>query len=69
MIMIVRSLISMVTNKQSRAKGSILEICLLVKCEGSCPKLSNLICWLRWRFNVEISWRKLCRAVVLQADE
>jgi hypothetical protein len=49
----------MVTNNQSRAKGSILETCLQVRCEESCPKLSNLICWLRWRFNVVISWRTL----------
>jgi hypothetical protein len=40
-------------------KSSILETYLLVRCEESCPKLSNLICWLRWRFNVAISWRKL----------
>lgn len=58
-IMIVCSLISMMTDRQSRAKVSTLEIYLLVRCEESCPKLSNLIGWLRWRLNVVISWRKL----------
>jgi hypothetical protein len=58
-ITIVNSLISMVTDEQSMTKGSILGIYLLVRCAESCPKLSNLICWLRWRFNVVISWRTL----------
>ena len=52
----------MVTDEQSRARVSILGIYLLVRCEESYPKLSNLICWLRWKLNVVISWRKLrCR--------